>query len=105
MRSVFRNFREDSEELLRKMFDLDFSYSKITRIIKNNEYELEKVKEVLWKHYSKIKNIYLTCVLNSEYPIISWNDFTLICNKCRLVDKTCNLSTIDRLYIATNVNL
>lgn len=39
-RSVFRNFREDDEDSLRRMFELDFSYSKIARIIKNNDSEL-----------------------------------------------------------------
>lgn len=37
--------------------------------------------------------------------MVSWNDFSLICNKCKIPDnKTCNLSTIDRIFIATNVN-
>ena len=44
-------------------------------------------------------------ILNSEYPIISWNDFTIFCNKCKLVDKFCNLAIIDTIYIATNVTL
>lgn len=36
-KSVFKNFKEDTDEILRKMFELDFSYSKIPRIIKNND--------------------------------------------------------------------
>ena len=36
--------------------------------------------------------------------MISWNDFTLLCNRCQIVDKNCNLATIDRVFIATNVN-
>jgi len=43
-------------------------------------------------------------MLHSEYPIVSWNDFTIFCNRCKIPDKACNLSTIDRIYIATNVN-
>ncbi len=58
-KSVFRQFREESEELLRKMFELDFSSSKMTRIIRNNDEELLKVKNLLWLNYNKIKNIYL----------------------------------------------
>ena len=87
------------------MFDLDFGYSKIVRIIQKNDNELENVKNLFWLNYTKIKNVYLTCILNSEYPVITWNDFTLICNKCKVVDKVCNLSIIDTVYIATNVPL
>eukprot|EP00347_Sterkiella_histriomuscorum_P011119 403373687 len=104
-RSVFRNFRDDDEELLRKIFELDFSYSKIARIIKNNEEELQNVKELFWSNYIRLRNIYLTLILNSEYPIITWNDFTIFCNKCKVVDKNISLSIIDTIYIATNVSL
>ena len=105
LRSVFRNFREDTEEVLRKMFELDFASSKISRIIKNNDDELGQVREIFWANYSKLKQTYLTLILTSEYPIITWNDFTIFCNKCKVVDKVCNLSIIDTIYIATNVPL
>lgn len=90
--------------MLRRMFELDFNHTKLQRVIKNNEDELLKVKDVLWSSYAKIKSIYGTIIVNSEYPVITWNDFTLLVNKCKIVDKVCNLSTIDRVYIATNVN-
>ena len=87
------------------MFELDMKYSKIRKIFKSNTNEYEAVKKLLWTHYPKIKNVFLTKVLNSDYPIVSWNDFTVFCNKCKIPDaKTCNLATIDRIYIATNVN-
>ncbi|CDW72567.1 UNKNOWN [Stylonychia lemnae] len=105
MRSVFRNFREDSEETLRKMFELDFASSKISRIIKNNDDELGLVRELIWNNYNKLRQTFLTLILTSEYPIITWNDFTIFCNKCKVVDKICNLSIIDTIYIATNVSL
>jgi hypothetical protein len=103
-KSIFKNFKEDTEEMLRKMFETDFGYSKIHRIIKNNDMELEMVKETLWLNYVKIKGVYLHCTVNSEYPIMTWNDFTILCNKIKIIDKNCNLATIDRIYIATNVN-
>lgn len=102
-KSVFRLLRDDTNDVLKKMFELDFNYSKINRVIKHDEEELYKVKSILWKNYRQIKNIYVNGIVNSEYPVITWNDFTIICNKCKIVDKFCNLSTIDRVYIATNV--
>ena len=87
------------------MFDLDIKYSKIRKIFKTNTNDFEAVKRLLWTNYTKIKNVFLTAVLHSDYPIVSWNDFTLFCNKCKIPDsKSCNLATIDRIYIATNVN-
>jgi hypothetical protein len=103
-KSIFRTFKLENEELNKKVFELDFKYTKIRKVFKNHTQECEAVKALLWKHFERIKNVYLTAILNSEYPVISWNDFTIICNKCKIPDKVCNLSTIDRIYIATNVN-
>ena len=59
----------------------------------------------MWENYNRLRNIFLTLITASEYPIISWNDFTIFCNKCKVVDKNVNLSIIDTIYIATNVVL
>ena len=40
---------------------------------------------------------------HSTYPNISWNDFTSYCIKSNILDKNVILSTIDRLFITTNV--
>ena len=94
----------ENEELLRTVFELDMKYTKIKKVFKNNHSECEIITNLLWKNFEKIKNIFLTCIINSEYPVVSWNDFTILCNRCKIPDKVCNLSTIDRIYIATNVN-
>ena len=103
-KSIFKAFKLENEDLLKKIFEMDFKYTKIKKIFKNNPQECENVKNLLWKNYAKLKNIYLTNILSSEYPVISWNDFSIFCNKCKIPDKACNLSTIDRVFIATNVN-
>ena len=103
-KSVFRTFKLENDELIKKMFDLDFKYCKVRKMFKNNVAECDSIEAVLWKHFIKIKNVFLTAIINSEYPVVSWNDFTIFCNKCKIPDKVCNLSTIDRIYIATNVN-
>jgi len=104
-KSVFRLLKEDTEETLKKMFELDFSYTKINRVVKNNEEELMKIKGILADNYARIKNIYLNSIINSDYPVLSLNDFTILCQKIKIVDKaSINISTIDRIFIATNVN-
>ena len=47
----------------------------------------------------------MTEVCNSGFPNISWIDFSNYCEKCRIFDKNILLSTIDRIFIATNVEL
>ncbi len=47
--------------MVRKMFECDMQYSKIHRIIKNNEAELNAIKEVIWSHYRNLKTIYMNC--------------------------------------------
>jgi hypothetical protein len=42
-RSVFKNWKEDTDDLLRKMFENDMSYSKIHRVLRGNEDELSEV--------------------------------------------------------------
>ena len=44
-RSVFRMWKDDNDEMIRKMFESDMSYSKIHRIVRNNENEMKDVKD------------------------------------------------------------
>lgn len=46
-KSVFRTFKLESEELLKKMFELDFKYTKIKKIFKNNVHECEAIQSLL----------------------------------------------------------
>lgn len=51
-KSIFRTFKLESDDLLKKMFDLDFKYTKIQKIFKNHVHELEAVKTTLWKNFN-----------------------------------------------------
>lgn len=102
---LYKNWRQDDESTLRKMFDSDWGYTKIFRVIKGNDKELNKVKKVLWKYFPKLKELFTLESGMSSYPCISWNDFTAFCNFCQLVDKNLNLSSLDMIFIATNVSI
>ena len=102
---LYRNWKADDDFLLKKMFEVDWVYTKIFRFIKGNEKELNLVKKVLWRNYSKIKELFTSESGLSSYPSISWNDFTAFCYYCQLVDKNLNLSSLDMIFIATNVSL
>ena len=80
-KSVFKPWKEETDETLKKMFESDMSYSKLHRIMKNNEDEMTEVKDTLFSYYKQLKNIFLLYASISTYPVISWNDFTNFCYK------------------------
>ena len=50
-RSVFRDFREDTEEFLLKCFNQDMEYAKVSRLFKKDKTVYDRVKETLFEHY------------------------------------------------------
>lgn len=52
-----KDFKFDTEDLLKKCFEKDFSCSKISKIVKNPD-ELLEIKNVLWGYYRLIKETY-----------------------------------------------
>jgi len=55
--SSFRFYDKDSEEILDKCFEHDWSLSRVNKLIKSEE-ELPIVKRVFKQNYTKIKEIY-----------------------------------------------
>jgi hypothetical protein len=83
---------------------LDKREWKAPRFIKDSE-EVEKCWDVIWKNFAKLKDIFITMASRSNFPSVTLLDFTTFCDVCKIIDKTVNLSTIDRLFIATNVEI
>ena len=54
---------------------------------------------------AKLKDIFISLACKSMFPNISWIDFSVFTDSCKILDKNVVLSTIDRLFIATNVEL
>ena len=53
-----------------------------------------------------IKDVFTHCISVSSFPSISWIDFCNFCTSWNIPDnKTCTMQTIDRIFIATNVEL
>ena len=73
---IYKNWKPDDDITLKKMFEADWGYTKMQRIFKNNENELNKVKRVMWENYSRVKELFTSESGYSNYPNISWNDFT-----------------------------
>eukprot|EP01016_Furgasonia_blochmanni_P027031 TRINITY_DN28566_c0_g2_i1.p1 TRINITY_DN28566_c0_g2~~TRINITY_DN28566_c0_g2_i1.p1 ORF type:complete len:209 (-),score=43.14 TRINITY_DN28566_c0_g2_i1:59-625(-) len=100
--SVFKDFKEDTPNLLKAMFELDFKYTRIDRIA-NQEEELNSLRNLIrTKYYWSIINIFMTYNALSQYPSLTWIDFTNFCKEAKLVDKYTQMDELDRLFVATN---
>eukprot|EP00347_Sterkiella_histriomuscorum_P002614 403367462 len=102
--SVFKDWKEDTPQTINQMLDDDMKYWKCHRFIKeeNDKIACEKI---IRQNAVLLKKIFMTEVCNSGFPNISWIDFSNYCEKCKIFDKNILLSTIDRIFIATNVEL
>eukprot|EP00349_Pseudokeronopsis_sp_Brazil_P006027 CAMPEP_0202967230 /NCGR_PEP_ID=MMETSP1396-20130829/12024_1 /ASSEMBLY_ACC=CAM_ASM_000872 /TAXON_ID= /ORGANISM="Pseudokeronopsis sp., Strain Brazil" /LENGTH=291 /DNA_ID=CAMNT_0049692037 /DNA_START=293 /DNA_END=1165 /DNA_ORIENTATION=+ len=102
--SVFKDWKEDTPFLLEKCMQHDKQCWKVPRFIKDPS-EQDKVWDILVQNFKKLKDLFLTLSCRSIYPCISWMDFSNYCDQCRIPDKNVPLATVDRLFIATNVEL
>jgi hypothetical protein len=55
--------------------------------------------------YENIKKVFTCYAATSSFPTISMLDFSTLCAACQMIDKNLSLATLDRLFIATNVEL
>ena len=101
-KSVFKNWKEDTPNFLKESFFTDISYSKVQKFTKEPEI-YDEVWEVLLKHTSQIKEMFTYGIGISSYPSISWLDFCNMCKDWEIVDKNLTMTTIDRVFIITNV--
>lgn len=105
-KSVFRDYRDDTKPYLKKCFEQDMEYTKMSKTVKGDEEQLSDLKVILEKNYVKLNNIFLYYQGISSYPTIGLNDFTSWAKNCNFVDdKWINLAALDRILITTNVAL
>lgn len=92
-KSVFASFKDETPQLQRKVFDADWSHTKVERIIKD-EAELHRVRDVMRKHYYEIRCIfkyYCTLDAGGDAYAMSWNSFTTFMTQIRVPDDNCKL--------------
>ena len=99
--SVWKDFQEDTDEFLWKMFMQDIEYGKLMKIkaIKDNK---DAVLKCIFKLYPKIKNMFLFLASNSSYPTLSFIDTTEFTRRSQLYGKFLTLARMDQIMIATN---
>ena len=86
--SLFKDYKFDNEDLLRKCFEYDWNSSKIPKLIKDEE-QLKTSKEILRKSYKFLKasyKYYSGISTFSRVPCISVNVFTDFSSEVDLID-------------------
>jgi NLR family CARD domain-containing protein 3 len=105
-KSVFKDYKPDTQSLLNSCFEFDWEMCKIPRIIKNPE-ELEDTKAYLKKNYKHLREMYKYYSAISPVGLvfsIGNNVFSdIISNFDSLIDnQTLKLSDIDLEFVSTN---
>ena len=98
--SVFATWKIDNDKEILAGFSKDISRWKVQRFVKDEE-DYNNLLKVLEQNANFLKTMYITLISTSNYPSITWNDFTSFVNNWKLIDENLQLSTVDRLFIAT----
>ena len=68
------------------MFESDWSYTRIFRVVRNNEKDLAEVKEILSHHFTTLKLIFDNEVSEYSYPFLSNFNAREFAKQCDLVN-------------------
>ena len=98
--SVFAPWKEDNIKEILSGFAKDISRWKVQRFVKDEE-DYNNVCKILEQNALYLKTMYITLISVSNFPSVTWNDFTAFVSSWRLIDENLQLSTVDRLFIAT----
>ena len=103
-RSVFKDYREDTNAYLKECFEEDLWFGKIHKVYRKDPTEFLAVKECLFAHLTKLYNIFNYYCGTSDYPVISMMDVTSFAHATNLLDPAyCRLAELDLIFISTNV--
>jgi hypothetical protein len=93
--SVFKDWKEDTQETLDKCFKYDQAHWKLPRFIKD-EKDLANVEKTIKRHYKKLKRIFIGEASHSGFPNIKALAYSDFASHCKLLDQNLNLAGIDR---------
>jgi len=102
--SVFKDYKPETDEVLKRCFEVDFETSRIQKVVKKPD-ELEKVRTLLFNAYKKLKGAYkyYSSISGSgDVWAIGTNMFTDLLTKCKMFDEVnLGLKDADLKFITT----
>ena len=102
--SVFDKWIEDNEKIYKQCIEIDSQYWKIARFVKDEE-DQANIYKVLLDNFPILKNNFLYVASTSNFPSITLNEMTAYAKTTNIFDKNLTMPTLDRLFIAANVDL
>ena len=102
--NVFQDWKVDTEETYKTMLLEDFKYWKLNRFIKDPE-DIKACEQIIRNNIVELKDLYTSLISCSNFPNIDWMDFSQFVKQANIIDKATTFAVIDRLFIATNVEL
>ncbi len=88
--------------MIEDMLKSDFQLWKLKRFVKDPN-EIKKIEDIFHFNIKLLKDLYITLLSTSTYPNLTWLDFVNYIKSCGILDEKMPLSTIDRLFIAINL--
>ena len=109
--SVFHNYKQDNDNLLRRAFDKDFEYTRIPNMgaLKKDPDETERVREILKSQFAVVKDVFkhYSAAYSSEIFNLGGNGYNEILSVCEItedVEKGCNRTEADMVFISSNMS-
>lgn len=102
--SVFDKWKPDTDYSLEQAFKADAPNWKLHRFVKDGD-GVGPTEKLLKDNFAALKKIFTIEAARSGYPCITWIKYSDFCHECDLVGPGLPLATVDRLFIATNVEL
>lgn len=98
--SVFAPWKMDNTREIVFGLKKDLAKWKVPRFVKD-ESDYNQVCQIIEDNVIYLKTAYICLISSSNFPAITWNDFTTFVNASKLLDDNLTLSTVDRAFIAT----
>eukprot|EP01029_Cantina_marsupialis_P013887 TRINITY_DN307_c2_g4_i5.p1 TRINITY_DN307_c2_g4~~TRINITY_DN307_c2_g4_i5.p1 ORF type:complete len:1353 (+),score=428.01 TRINITY_DN307_c2_g4_i5:100-4158(+) len=106
--SVFSDYKQDDDKILRAAFLKDWGYGKLKTMLEKQAEEMKEVKQLLWENYDTLSSIfkYYSPLSSGADPVfMGWNGFTELMNHCGIPDEdSCRLKDLDTVFITVNAS-
>ena len=103
-KSVFARWQEDNLLIYDNCLKHDFKFWKCRRFVKDTD-DYQQVCEIVRKNFGILKDNHIYTSCTSAFPSTNLNEFTSFARKCNLIGTNLSSSTLDRLFIAANVEI
>jgi len=85
-KSVFKDWKEDTETTLKKSCEHDFSCWKLSKFMQKDPEDIEKVEELIAKHLPMLKTLHIYTASKSNFPYVDVPGFKAFIDSFPIID-------------------